>query len=522
MAVVEPSSYEEAQQHSEWVDAMETEMEMIHKNQTWELVPRPDERKVIGVKWIYKAKMNPNGTVNKYKARLVARGFAQESGVDYFETFAPVARFDTIRLLIALAAQKKWKIHQLDIKSAFLNGELEEDVFVEQPEGFQSRIYPDHVCKLKKALYGLKQAPRAWYSKIDGYLCAKGFRRSENEHTLYVKSDENSDILILSMYVDDLLITGNSKKQIDLFADKLKEEFEMTNLGEMKYFLGIEVEQTENGIFISQKKYASDILKRFKMQQCKPVDTPVALNTKLSKEDGDQPINEKEYRSLVGSLLYLTATRPDLMFAASLLSRFMSKPSQTHFGVAKRVLRYIKGTINHGIYFAGGVGSNLIGYSDSDWAGSVDDMKSTSGYLFTLGSGAFCWNSKKQEVVAQSTAEAEYIAASSAVNHAVWLRKILNDLAKSQDDPTTIMVDNQSAIAVAKNAVDHGRTKHIKVKFHAIRQAEKEGEVHLQYCPGESQIADMFTKALPKSRFEDLRLKIGVLPKSFKEENVDY
>ena len=156
MAVVEPSNYEEAQQHSEWVDAMEAEMEMIHKNQTWELVPRPDERKVIGVKWIYKAKMNPNGTVNKYKARLVARGFAQESGVDYFETFALVARFDTIRLLIALAAQKKWKIHQLDIKSAFLNGELEEDVFVEQPEGFQSRIYPDHVCKLKKALYGLK------------------------------------------------------------------------------------------------------------------------------------------------------------------------------------------------------------------------------------------------------------------------------------------------------------------------------------------------------------------------------
>jgi hypothetical protein len=342
MAIVEPNSYVEVAKHPKWIDAMEEEMKMIQKNQTWELVPRPTDKKVIGVKWIYKAKVNPDGSIYKYKARLVAKGFAQECGVDYFETFAPVARHDTIRLLIALAAQKRWKIHQLDIKSAFLNGELEEDIFVEQPEGFQLSSDPDCVCKLKKALYGLKQAPRAWYGRIDGYLCGSGFKRSESEHTLYVKTDSYSNVLIISLYVDDLLITGNNMKEIESFTHDLEKEFEMTNLGEMKYFLGIEIEQKTDSIFISQQKYTTNILKKFKMLNCKRVDTPLAMNTKLSKEDEDQPTNEKEYRSLVGSLLYLTATRPDLMYAASLLSRFMTNPSQTHFVTAKRALRYIR------------------------------------------------------------------------------------------------------------------------------------------------------------------------------------
>nr|KYP72830.1 Copia protein [Cajanus cajan] len=256
----------------------------------------------------------------------------------------------------------------------------------------------------------------------------------------------------------------------------------MTDLGMMRYFLGMEVHQFDDGIFLSQKKYANDLLKKFKLENCNPVSTPLAVNEKLSKADGDAKADVTQYRSLVGSLLYLTATRPDLMFCSSLLSRFMHSPSLTHFGVGKRVLRYLKG------------------------------------YVFSLGSGVFSWNSKKQDVVAQSSAEAEYVAAAAASNQAIWVRKVLTDLSHVQMEPTVLWCDNKSAISIAKNPIQHGRTKHINVKFHAIREAEKNGDVQLMYCRSEEQLADILTKALPSAKFNELRSKLGVLKKSFKEE----
>ncbi|KAG8489528.1 hypothetical protein CXB51_017560 [Gossypium anomalum] len=388
VAIVEPSSYEEAVRDMNWKKAMEAEMDMIQKNQTWDLVERP-EKKVIGVKWVFRAKFNADGTLNKHKARLVVKGYSQQYGVDFEETFAPVARLDTIKLLFALAAQKKWQIHQLDVK-------------------------------LKKALYGLKQAPRAWYDGVDAYLSKFGFEKSLSEPTLYVKKSKDETLLIVSIYVDDLLVTGSKDVLVNEFKAQMQEVFDMTNFRVMTYFLGMEVNQTDRGIFISQHAFSLKILDKFSMQNCKPVSTPMAQGEKLSSIGDHVRIDEKEYRSLVGCLLYLTATRPDLMHAVSLLARFIHCCNVLHFRATKRVLRYIKGTLRLGMLFKKEKELKLIGYSDSAWA------------------------------------EAEYIAAATAVNQAIWLRKLLYELNEKQLEPTEIKVDNQSAVAIAKNPVFHG------------------------------------------------------------------
>ena len=509
VAVLEPADFTEAERDPKWVAAMQEELNMIEKNQTWELVPRPQHKNVIGVKWVFRTKLNANGSINKHKARLVVKGYAQMFGVDFSETFAPVARLDTIRLVLALAAQKGWKVFQLDVKSAFLNGYLQEEIYVEQPEGFSIKGHEDKVYLLKKALYGLKQAPRAWYSRIDDYLLSLGFTKSLSESTLYVQH-LNAEILIVSLYVDDLLVTGSNATFIGEFKQNMMKVFEMTDCGEMTFFLGIEVKQDERGVFISQKKYAKEILKKFQMENCNPMSTPMFQKLKLCKEDGAKKVDETDYRSLVGCLMYLTATRPDILQAVNVLSRFLHCASEVHLQAAKRVLRYVKGTLSYGVWLKHNQEFSLHGFSDSDWGGSLEDMKSTSGYCFTFGFGVFSWASKKQDIVAQSTAEAEFIAATAVVNQALWLRKILTDLQEIQTDSTKVFVDNQAAIAISNNSVFHGKTKHFNIKLYFLREVQKEGEVSLQYCKTEDQLADIFTKALPKGRFENLREKLGV------------
>lgn len=518
VVVLEPTNFEEASKVDEWNQAMKEEMTTIEDNKTWQLVDKPKDKNVIGVKWVYRTKLNPDRSINKYKARLVVKGYVQQPGIDYTETFAPVARMDTIRILLALAAQMKWEIWHVDVKSAFLNGNLVEEIYVAQPEGFVVKGDEDKVYKLHKALYGLKQAPRAWYSRIDNYFCSQGFRRSDNDATLYVKKLLDGGSLIISLYVDDLLVTSNNQQEVQQLMEEMQNQFKMSNLGKMNYFLGLEVHQTKDGIFMNQEKYAHEVLKKYKMESCKFVPTPLVQNLKLSKEDGAGKVNVSLYRSLVGSLLYLTSSRPDLMYAASLLSRFMQSPSEIHFAATKRVLRYLKGTTQFGIWYKPRKNGSLIGYVDSDWAGNIDDMKSTMGYVFSLGSGMFSWNSKKQEIVAQSTAEAEYVAGAAAANQAIWLRKILLDLGAEQLEATEIYCDSKSAIAIAQNPVQHGKTKHIQVKFHVIREAVKNHEIKLIHCCSDLQVADILTKALPKARFERLRELIGVSIKNFKEE----
>ncbi|KAM1775099.1 hypothetical protein ACFX12_044389 [Malus domestica] len=518
--VVEPETYEEAEKDKAWKKAMKEELEMIEKNDTWELVNRPSEKPVIGVKWVYKVKLNLDGFVQKNKPRLVAKGYSQKPGVDFNETFAPVARLDTIRTLIALTAKKGWKLHQLDVKSAFLNGVLEDEVFVEQPQGFTSQEFPEKVYKLRKALYGLKQAPRAWYNEIDSYFTEKGFQKNPSEATLYTKTESNNKTLIVSIYVDDVVYTGNDAAMMEEFKEEMMKRYEMTDLGLLHHFLGIGVIQEASSIFIHQKKYAKTLLEKFGLKGCKPVSTPLIANEKLKKKDGSEPADVSLYKSIVGSLLYLTATRPDLMFSASLLSRFMQNPSKIHMGTAKRVLRYVQGTLNYRIKYEMGKSSILIGFCDSDWGGSEDDSRSTSGYAFTFESGVFSWASVKQQSVALSTAKAEYVSASEATAQAIWLRFILKDFGELQVEATPLLCDNTSAIAMTKNPVFHQRTKHIKRRYHFIREALQDNTIKLIYCSTEDHIADIFTKALPNERFNYLKGLLGLTPRSSLEGSV--
>lgn len=510
MTECDPVTYEEAIEDNKWKKAMDEEIAAIRRNDTWELTSLPEGHSPIGVKWVYKTKTNKEEKVEKYKARLVAKGYKQRQGVDYDEIFAPVARIDTIRLLIAVAAQYKWKIYQMDVKSAFLNGYLEEEVYIEQPPGYSIQGKEDKVYRLKKALYGLKQAPRAWNTRIDEYFRRNGFIKSPHEHTLYTKKNGYRDIMIVCLYVDDMIFTGNNPGMSDDFKKAMTKEFEMTDIGEMSYFLGVEVKQMQDGIFVSQKKYAEQILNKFKMKDCKPVVTPADPGMKLSVDSTRESINPTLFKSLVGSLRYLTITRPDITYAVGLVSRFMEKPKQDHLIAAKRILRYIKGTMNHGLFYTHSQDSKLVGYSDSDYGGDLDDRKSTSGYAFHISSAVFSWSSKKQQTIALSTCEAEYMAAATCTCQAMWLKNILGEIGVSNEGPITIYVDNKSAISLAKNPVSHSRSKHIDTKYHFIREQVKNKNVELVHCRTEDQLADIFTKPLKVETFNKFKEKLGM------------
>jgi hypothetical protein len=329
-------------------------------------------------------------------------------------------------MVLAIEAHNIWFMHQMDVKSAFLNGYLEEEVYVRQPPGYEIDKNRDKVYKLRKDLYGLKQTSRVWYSRIDEYLISVGFSRSPSEPTLYTKVNYRGKILIVCLYVDDLIFTGDLS--VDDFKNAMKTEFEMTDLGLMKYFLGIEVDQSDDGIFICQTNYANEVLKRFRMLNFKPTATPIATDIKLSKYDEGSYVDPTLYKRLVGSLMYLTTTRPDIMFAVSLISRFMETPKSTHWKVGKRILRYVAGTIDFGIRYTSSLNFELIGYTDSDFAGSIDDRKNTSRYVFSLGSGVVAWASKKQPIVTLFSTEVEYVATAVAVCQVVWMRRVLNEL----------------------------------------------------------------------------------------------
>jgi hypothetical protein len=416
----EPTCFEEAIQKKEWVDAMTEEYQSIIKNDVWEIVPRPKNKDVVSSKWIYKIKHVADGSIEKHKARFVARGFSQKEGIDYEETFAPVARYTSIRTIIALAAKMKWKLHQMDVKTTFLNGVIEEEVYIEQPQGFEVEDRKTHVCRLKKALYGLKQAPRAWYGRIDSFLTSLGFTKSKVDSNLYFKV-MNDEPVILLLYVDDLFLTGEENLITDC-KKKLAAEFEMKDLGLMHYFLGLEVWQSPEKIFLNQGKYAVEILKRFDMLECKSMNTPMETKLKLLVDTSSELVDATLYRQIIGSLMYLTNTRPDICFVVNTLSQYLVEPRRVHLVAAKHVMRYLKGTLEYGLCYTGDHDFRLYGYTDSDWAGSVSDRKSTSGCCFSLGSAMTSWQSRKQSSISLSTTEAEYIAACSTSCEAIWLQ----------------------------------------------------------------------------------------------------
>ena len=514
LADTEPLDTKAALKSKVWMEAMIDELKSIEKNKTWDLCELPSDKKAIGVKWVYKVKQNPEGKVIKYKARLVAKGFLQKQGLDYDEVFSPVARHETIRLVIALACSRRWPLFHLDVKSAFLNGPLEEDVYVKQPPGFELKGKESKVLKLNKALYGLKQAPRAWNKRIDQFFVMQGFRKCSVEYGVYVKCSDDKHMLIICLYVDDLLVTGSSSIEIENFKSQMKCEFEMTDLGKLTYFLGMELLETPKGMILHQAKYATEILRKFEMLDCNSSVTPADTRAKIEEDTGSDAVDSTIFRQLIGSLRYLCQTRPDISYAVGYVSRFMSKPLKCHLLAAKRILRYINGTIHYGVVFPYSKDNGkleLSGFSDADWCGDKVDRRSTSGYLFKFQNAPVSWCSKKQSVIALSSCEAEYVAGSLAACQANWLQSLLSEMNIIADITVVLKIDNKSAINLAKNPVSHGKSKHIETRFHFLRDQVTKGKLKLEYCSTDNQQADILTKAVKRDQFLKLRREMGVV-----------
>ena len=514
-----PESFSAAVRSSDsnnWMDAMKAEISSLDKNNTWTLVPRSEARNILTPKWVFRRKevVTPeNGDTVKYKARLCARGFQQIYGIDYTETFSPVVTFTSIRTLLALVAAMDLELEQMDVVTAFLNGNLDEVIFMEQPQGFKDPKFPDHVCKLLKALYGLKQSPRQWNAKINSFLVDRlGFVSTSADACLYVRHT-GSRFEAISLYVDDLLIAGNNVSAISSIKKELGAMFEMKDLGPAKLCLGLEITRSRNNrrLLLGQQKYVGSILERFGMQSCKPASTPMEMS--FDTCDKSELAGDVPYRELIGCLMYLMiGTRPDIAFAVGKLAQAVEKPQSTHWVAAKRVLRYIQGTIKHGIVF-GLESANLTleGMCDADWAGCRVDRKSTSGYVFKIGGAPVSWCSRKQCAVALSSTEAEYISMSEAAKEAIWLSKVWSHLRKGTVcTPVQIQVDNQGAICVAKNTTSSRRTKHIDIRYHFVRDQTLKGTISFEYCPTEEMHADILTKPLARVKFEKFRKSLAI------------
>ncbi|CAH9123451.1 unnamed protein product, partial [Cuscuta epithymum] len=416
----EPRTVKEALSDPNWRHAMSDEFNALIKNGTWTLVPRTGRENIIGCKWVFRTKRLPNGNIDRYKARLVAKGFHQRPGVDYTETFSPVIKPTTIRLVLSLAVSRGWLLRQIDVNNAFLQGNLYDEVFMLQPPGFVDPNKPTHLCRLHKALYGLKQAPRAWYQELKHFLLQLGFVNSRADTSLFIYHHHNHLIYIL-VYVDDIVITGSSSDFIEALIRDLGSRFSLKDLGALSFFLGIEVIPHRDGILLSQQRYILDLLSRTKMSACNGVSTPLASTAKLSLTSG-QPLDDpEEYRSVVGSLQYLALTRPDVSYAVNKLSQFLHRPTTEHWEATKRVLRYLRHTVDHGLLLRRSSALSLHAYSDADWAGNPDDYTSTGAFVIFLGPNAISWSSRKQRTVARSSTEAEYRSVATTAAELRWI-----------------------------------------------------------------------------------------------------
>jgi len=505
----EPQSYEEAAKDPAWVAAMNKEIDALILNNTWDFVDLPPGKKAISCKWVYKVKLHSDGSLERFKARLVIRGFTQKYGIDYQEVFSPVVKMATIRSIIALAASKGWHLFQLDVNNAFLHGELDEEVYMEAPKGIYN---PAHkVCKLKKSLYGLKQASRQWFSKLSTTLLYLGYQQSKNDYSLFINKS-STDITIIAVYVDDIMLTGSNPTEIHHVKQHLHNLFGIKDLGKLHYFLGLEISYTNDGIVLSQRKFTMDLLKDSGLDTSKVASTPLPVPCKLVADKGELLVDPTRYRTLVGKLNFLTHSRPDLSFTAQTLSQFMQKPTTIHLQALYHTLRYIQGTIGQGILLKASDHLSLQAYSDSDWAACPSSRRSITGYLIHFGVSPISWRSKKQSTVSKSSSEAEYRAMSQAAAEVTWLVRLFEELGVHSLKPVTLHCDNQSAIHIGKNPVFHERTKHIEIDCHFTRDKVLEGLLQLAYLPTEHQLADVLTKALSSPQQNLLLHKLGMVP----------
>jgi hypothetical protein len=412
---LEPLKVEEALDDPDWVMAMQEELNNFTRNEVWSLVERPKQN-VIGTKWVFQNKQDEHSVVTRNKARLVAQGFTQIEGLDFGETYAPVARLESICILLAFATHHDFKLYQMDVKSAFLNGPISELIYVEQPPGFEDPKLPNHVYKLHKALYGLKQAPRAWYECLKDFLLRKGFEIGKADSTLFTRKVDK-EIFVCQIYVDDIIFGSTNKSWCEDFSRIMMKRFEMSMMGELTFFLGFQIKQLKEGTFICQTKYTKDMLKKFDMENAKPIKTPKPTNGHLDLNEDGKAVDQKVYRSMIGSLLYLCASRPDIMLSVCMCARFQANPKECHLMAVKRILRYLVYTPYLGLWYPKGSTFNLLGYSDSDYAGCKVDRKSTSGTYQFLGRSLVSWSSKKQNSVALSVAEPPKLFRLKCVNN---------------------------------------------------------------------------------------------------------
>ena len=493
----------------QWRQAMDEEMASLSAHCTWDLQEVPVGRKPIACRWVYALKRNEKGSIERYKARLVAKGFSQKPGADYGDIWAPVSQYKTLRCLLAFVAATGLELHQLDIKTAFLNGDIDEELYMMQPPGYQ-RAGDSRACRLRRALYGLKQASRAWHLKLKEFLAKAGFQASDADPCLFLKHIKTGLVFIL-VYVDDMLIAAPTQEDVGAVKAQVLREFEARDMGEAGLFLGMSIvrHRSRRLLWLHQGRYARDIVARFGMTEARAINAPMARETSLRRGDaGGQP-TDKPYAEVVGSLMYLmTCTRPDLAQSVGALSRFVSDPRKEHWEAAVKVLRYVVGTLDLGLQY-GGKTREVIGYCDADYAGDLDTRKSTTGYVWLMHGGAVSWRSVLQPTVALSTAEAEYMAAAGAAREALWLRKLLHDLGVAKDAPR-VLSDSQSALALVRNPVVSQRSKHIDVLHHFVRERSDRGEIVLEYCSTEQMVADSLTKVVGSTKFVWCRQCMGL------------
>ncbi|GKA49431.1 ribonuclease H-like domain-containing protein [Tanacetum coccineum] len=449
-----------------WCNAMYDEYNALVKNGTWILVPRPSDVNLVRSMWLFKHKFHADGTLSRYKARLVANGSNQQHGVDFDETFSPVVKPATIRTVLSLAVSRQWPIHQLDVKNAFLNGDLSETVYMHQPPGFVDSRYPNHVCLLQRSLYGLKQAPRAWFQRFAGYATRAGFSPSRCDSSLFIYT-QGSQIISAD------------------YIGSLNNEFDMTDLGALNYFLGISADRTPICLFLSQKKYALQLFERAHMVTCNPSRTPVDTKSKLGPEGA--PVQDPTlYRNLAGGLQYLTFTRPDLSYAVQQICLYMHDPREPHLAALKRILRYVQGTLDLGLHLYASSTTSLVGYTDADLAGCPSTRRSTSGYCVFLGNNLLSWSAKRQHTLSRSSAEAEHRGVANVVAETAWLHNLLT--------ATLVYCDNVSAVYMSANPVQHQRTKHIEIDIHFVRDMVTAGQVIVLHVPSRFQMRLFHTR----------------------------
>jgi hypothetical protein len=512
--MITPETLQEAYESAQaphWRKAMMEEIRNLDDNDVYETVPVPEGVKPISTKPVMKIKLDKNGNIERFKIRIVARGFVQRKGVNYEETFAPVANLESIRIICALAAKYDLELDQMDVSTAYLNGVLNEEIYISPPEGVPIQ---DGFCwKLKKSIYGLKQAGRTWNRTLDAALTQIGFQQLNAETCLYVFRGDGGEVCFLVVYVDDLLLAASTTKFMRTIKAKLQNAFKMRDLGPASFILGLEIirDRKNHTIALSQAQYVDKVLERCGMTDCSIDKTPMRVTPRVSATDpedntirfqciiGTQLVS---YATVVGSLMYaMLGTRPDLAHVVGILGRYSSAPKSCHWEIAKRALRYLKGTREMQLTYHGtavDIGMDFHGWTDADWCGDSDTSKSTSGFVFISNGGAIGWSSKRQTMVALSSTESEYIGLSNAGQHLMWLRTFYEELGHSQPGPTKLYCDNQAAIILTKDPQYRTRTMHIERKFHFVRDdVVGKGKAIVSYVPTRDMVADIFTKALP-------------------------